>query len=53
MSTESRMTFAMAIIAFGVVMVLAGGPSAFMLACEHALRSGADVLYQAWRTYVG
>jgi hypothetical protein len=47
------MTVAMAMIALGVVMVLAGGPSAFMLTCEHALRSGVDVLYQAWRTFIG
>jgi len=43
----------MGIIAIGVAMLLAGGPSAFMLACEHALRTGADVLYQGWQTFIG
>jgi hypothetical protein len=47
-ATESRMTLAMAIIALGVVMVLAGGPKDLMLACERGLQAAAESIYQAW-----
>lgn len=52
-STESRMTLAMAIIAFGVVMVLSGGPADFMQACESGLRTVAESIYQGWLTFRG
>jgi hypothetical protein len=52
-STESRMTLAMAIIAFGVVMVLSGGPDNFMQACESGLRTVAESIYQGWLTFRG
>jgi hypothetical protein len=42
------MTLAMAIIALGVVMVLAGGPKDLMLACERGLQAAAESIYQAW-----
>jgi len=50
-STESRMTIAMALIALGVLVVLAGGPSDFMKACESMLRSVAESIYQGWLSF--
>jgi hypothetical protein len=51
--TESKMTVAMALIALGVVMVLAGGPVNFFQACERGLQSVAESLYQGWRSFKG
>lgn len=51
--TESRMTLAMAVIALGVVMLLAGGPAQFMLACERALQSIAEAVYRGWLAFTG
>lgn len=42
------MTLAIAIIALGVVMLLAGGPKDVMLACESALQGAAEAIYQSW-----
>ena len=51
--TESRMTFAMAVVALGVVVLLAGGPTPFMQACERGLQSVAEAIYQGWRSFSG
>ena len=51
--TESKMTAAMAIIALGVVMLLAGGPTNFMKACERGLQTVAESVYQGWRSFKG
>ena len=45
------MTLAMAIIALGVVMLLAGGPKNLMLACESALQGAAEAIYQGWLSF--
>ena len=50
-ATESRLTFAMGIIALGVVMLLAGGPREFMLSCERVLQSLAESIYQGWLSF--
>lgn len=47
------MTWALAVVVLGVVMLLAGGPSNFMYACELALRSVAESVYQGWVTFRG
>lgn len=52
-ATETRLTLAMGVIALGVIMLLAGGPANFMIACEHALRSVAESIYQGWLTFRG
>jgi hypothetical protein len=51
-ATETRLTFAMGIIALGVVMLLMGGPREFMLACERALQSMAEAIYQGWLAFI-
>lgn len=51
--TESRMTLAMAVIALGVVMLLAGGPAEFLLACERALQGIAEAIYRGWLAFTG
>ena len=50
-ATESRLTFAMGMIAIGVAMLLAGGPREFMLTCEGALQSVAEAIYQGWLSF--
>lgn len=52
-ATESRLTLAIAVVALGVVILLAGGPANFMNSCEHALRAVAESLYQSWLTFRG
>jgi hypothetical protein len=52
-STESRMTIAMAIIALGVAMLLAGGPANLMQLCENSLRTVAESVYQGWLAFRG
>jgi hypothetical protein len=46
--TETRLMVAVTLIALGMVMVLAGGPSQFLSNCEHALRGVATTLHDAW-----
>lgn len=50
-ATETRLTFAMGIIALGVVMLLAGGPREFMLTCERAFQTVAEAIYQGWLSF--
>jgi len=50
-ATESRLTFAIGVIALGVIILLAGGPANFMNACENALRSVSEALYQGWLSF--
>lgn len=52
-ATESRMTLAMAVIALGVVMLLAGGPTEFLLMCENALQTIAEAIYRGWLAFTG
>lgn len=52
-SSESRLTLAMAVITLGVVMLLAGGPAAFMQTCEALLRTVAEAIYQGWLSFRG
>lgn len=52
-ATETRLTLAMGAIALGVIVLLAGGPSSFLIACEQALRSVAESIYQGWLTFRG
>ena len=52
-STESRMTLAIAIIALGMAMLLAGGPANLMQACENVLRATAEAVYQGWLSFRG
>lgn len=52
-TTETRLTLAMGVIALGVIVLLAGGPSSFLVACEHALRSVAESIYEGWLTFRG
>jgi hypothetical protein len=47
------MTIAIALVALGVVMVLAGGPANFMQACERGLQAVAESVYQGWRSFKG
>ena len=41
----------MGVIVLGVVMLLAGGPREFMLACEGVLQSMAEAIYQGWLNF--
>lgn len=50
-ATESRLTLAIALVALGIVILLAGGPTDFMHACEDALRALAESLYQGWLSF--
>lgn len=50
-ATETRLTVAIGIVALGVIVLLAGGPANFMIACEHALRAVAESIYQGWLTF--
>jgi len=52
-ATETRMTLAVALVALGIVMLLAGGPSEFMFACENMLRQVAESIYAGWLTFRG
>ncbi len=47
------MTVAMAIIALGVAMLLAGGPANLMQLCENLLRTVAESVYQGWVAFRG
>ena len=47
------MTLAMAIIALGMAMVLAGGPANLMQACESVLRATAEAIYQGLLSFRG
>ena len=50
-AAESRMTFAMGVIALGVIVLLNGGPGNVMVACEQALRQVAEAMYQAYLSF--
>jgi hypothetical protein len=45
------MTFAIFVIAFGVAILLAGGPTELFVACENALRAVAEAIYQWWVSF--
>jgi len=47
------MTLAIAIIALGMAMLLAGGPANLMQACENVLRATAEAVYQGWLSFRG
>lgn len=47
-ASEHRLTFAVGIVALSLAMLLAGGPKAFFLMCEYALRGAAETIYQTW-----
>lgn len=52
-ATETRLTFFVAMIALGVVILLAGGPANFVYACENMLRVVAESIYRGWLTFRG
>ena len=52
-ATESRMTLAIGLVALGMAVVLAGGPSSFFVVCDNALRSVAESIYQGWLSFRG
>ena len=47
------MTFAMGVIALGVIVLLYGGPGNVMVACEQALSRVAEAIYQAYLSFRG
>ena len=47
------MTFAIGVIALGVIVLLNGGPGNVMVACEQALRHVAEAIYQAYLSFRG
>jgi hypothetical protein len=47
------MTLAIAVIALGVMVLLAGGPAELANACEQTLRTVAEATYQAWVSFRG
>jgi hypothetical protein len=47
-ATESQMTVMVCLVALGILMLLAGGPSEFMTRCERALQGVAETAHQAW-----
>jgi hypothetical protein len=52
-ATESRMTLAIFAVALGMLIVLAGGPSNFFVACDKTLRAVAEAIYQGWLSFRG
>lgn len=50
-ATETRLTFAMFVIALCVAILLAGGPTNLMIACENALRSLYEAIYRGWLSF--
>lgn len=52
-ATESRMTFAIFVIALGVIVLINGGPRNVMVACEQALHRVAEAIYQAYLSFQG
>ena len=51
--TESRLTVAIGLVFFGMLMVLAGGPASFFALFDHALRTLAEMVYQTWLSFRG
>ena len=47
---ESQLVVAVACVALGFVVLLAGGPSQFLTTCEQALRGVATSVQEAWLT---
>jgi hypothetical protein len=50
-ANESRLTFATAAVALGMIMVLMGGPAEFMKTAEAMLQGVAEAIYQAWANF--
>jgi hypothetical protein len=44
-ATETRMTLAVGLVALGIAMLLAGGPTEFMLASERVLQGIAETVH--------
>jgi hypothetical protein len=51
--SETGMTVAIALIAVAFLVILAGGPSEFMLAVERTLEAVAGTVYHAYRNVRG
>jgi hypothetical protein len=48
-ASEGKLTVAVFVIAIGFLMVLAGGPSQFMLAVERTLEAAATGVYEIYQ----
>ncbi len=48
-ATESRLTVAILVVALGLLVLLAGGPTEFLKLVEAALESAASSAYQAFQ----
>ena len=45
---ETQMIVAVGLVALGIVVLLAGGPSEFLTTCEQVLRGLAESAQEAW-----
>jgi hypothetical protein len=49
-TSENQMTWVILAIAIAFLMVLAGGPSQFVIAIERTLEAGAAALFQVYQS---